>query len=163
MISAILPTLLAAEAVAEEGGGLFDINATLPLMAVQFLILTAILNALFYKPLGQAIDGRADYIRDRQQEAKERLAKAESLAQQYENDLADSRRQSQTIVGDAQAAAQAMASEALAQAQREAQVLREQAQQEIDQQRQEAMATLDGQVDALSRQLAKKLLGYELG
>lgn len=163
MISAILPTLLAAEAVAEEGGGLFDINATLPLMAVQFLILTVILNALFYKPLGQAIDERADYIRDRQQEAKQRLAKAEALAQQYENELADSRRQSQAVVADAQAEAQKLAAGALAQAQQEAQAQREKAQQEIDQQRQTAMAALDAQVDTLSRQIVKKLLGYELG
>ena len=31
-------------------GGLFDFDATLPLMAVQVVLLTFILNALFFKP-----------------------------------------------------------------------------------------------------------------
>ena len=33
-------------------GGLFDINATLPLMAIQVVALTYILNSLFFKPVG---------------------------------------------------------------------------------------------------------------
>lgn len=38
--------LFAVEETAKEGG-LFDLNATLPLMAVQFLLLAVILNAIF--------------------------------------------------------------------------------------------------------------------
>jgi F-type H+-transporting ATPase subunit b len=32
-------------------GGLFDINATLPLVAIQFVLLTVILNIILYNPL----------------------------------------------------------------------------------------------------------------
>jgi len=32
-------------------GGLFDIDATLPLVAIQFLLLMVILNILLYSPL----------------------------------------------------------------------------------------------------------------
>jgi len=32
-------------------GGLFDINATLPLVAIQFVLLMLILNAILYNPL----------------------------------------------------------------------------------------------------------------
>ena len=61
---------------------MFDFDATLPLMAVQFLILTFLLNQIFYKPLGQAIDSRAEYIRKNKADAKERLSKAKELAAQ---------------------------------------------------------------------------------
>ena len=67
-------TLLAVEAAEEAGGGLFDLNATLPLMAIQFLILMAVLNAILYKPLGAAIDARDAYVRNAKAGAAERLA-----------------------------------------------------------------------------------------
>ena len=151
--------LLAAEAAAEGGkGGLFDIDATLPLMAIQFLLLVALLNILFYKPIGKAIDDRNNYIRNNQAEAKERLSKAENLAKQYEQELADTRRQAQAIIADAEAEAQKIAAQQLAEAQQEAQAQREQAQRELDQQKQAAMQALEQQVDALSRQVLDKLL-----
>ncbi|NJO77700.1 MAG: F0F1 ATP synthase subunit B' [Cyanobacteria bacterium RM1_2_2] len=154
--------LLAAEAAAEGGkGGLFDIDATLPLMAIQFLVLVALLNALFYKPIGKAIDDRSNYIRTNQADAQERLSKAENLAKQYEQELADTRRQSQAVIAQAEADAQKIAAQKLAEAQQEAQTQREQAQHELDQQKQAAMQALEQQVDALSRQILDKLLGAQ--
>lgn len=152
-------TLLAVET--GKQGGLFDLDATLPLVAIQFLILVLILNATFYKPLGTAIDQRNDYVRKNQLDAQERLAKAEQMAKQYEQELAAARKRSQTIVAEAQADAQKIAAEKMAEAQREAQAQREQAFQEIEQQKQAAMVSLQQQVDALSRQILEKLLGAE--
>ena len=43
-------------------GGLFDFDATLPLMAVQVVLLTFILNALFFKPVGRVVEEREDYV-----------------------------------------------------------------------------------------------------
>lgn len=143
---------------AEEGGGLFDIDATLPLMAIQFLILAAVLNAVFYKPLGKAIDERDGYVRSNVSEAKERLAQAEKLAQQYEQELADSRKQAQSIVLEAQAEAEKIAADQLAEAQQEAQAQKEQTQQEIESQKEAAFQTLEGQVEGLTRQMLDKLL-----
>jgi F-type H+-transporting ATPase subunit b len=41
--------LLAVEAA--EKNGLFDLDATLPIIAIQFLLLVAVLNSLFYEPV----------------------------------------------------------------------------------------------------------------
>lgn len=153
--------LLAVEEAAKEGG-LFDINATLPLMAVQFLILAAVLNAILYKPLGQAIDERSTYIRDNELKAQERLTKAEKLAQQYEQDLAATRKKSQEIVLAAQSEAQKIANSKMAEALQEAQKMRSQAAQEIEKEKQQAMQTLEQQIEPLSRQILEKLLGPEL-
>lgn len=153
--------LLAAETAVKEGG-LFDFDATLPIMALQFVILAAVLNAIFYKPIGKAIDERNDYIRISEQQAKERLSKAENLARQYEQELGQSRKKAQEIIAAAQAEAQKNASAQIADAQKEAQAQREQAQREIEQQKQEAMNSLEQQVDALSRQIFEKLVGADL-
>ena len=154
-------TLLAVETVGKEGG-LFDIDATLPLMAIQFLFLVLILNATFYKPLSKAIDERDDYVRKNQLAAQERLSKVEQLTKQYEQELATARRKSQAIIAEAQAEAEKIAAAKIAEAQKEAQAQREQAAQEIEQQKQEAMASLQQQVDDLSRQILEKLIGAEL-
>lgn len=156
MLSALFPTLLAA-------GGLFDFDATLPLMAVQFIILALVLNAVFYKPLGKVLDERADYIRTKQLDAKERLEKIKLSTSEYEQSLAEARREAQSVIAAAQAEAQKTATAAVTQAQRQAQAEREAAQAEIDRQRQSAASALDDQVEALASQIVRKLLGYELG
>ncbi|HEY9895999.1 MAG TPA: F0F1 ATP synthase subunit B' [Candidatus Sericytochromatia bacterium] len=137
---------------------MFDFDATLPLMAVQFLVLVALLNVVFYKPLTKAIEDRSDYIRTNETEARERLAKAEHLATQYEQELATTRRQYQETIATAQAEAQALADQQIATAQQEAQSQRERVQRELDQQKQEAMSSLEQQVESLSRQILDKLL-----
>jgi len=139
-------------------GEMFDFDATLPLMAVQFLLLAVLLNAIFYKPLTKVLDERDNYIRTNKLEASERLAKTEQLINQYKQQLAEARRQSQAVIASAQTEAQKIAAEKLAEAQKEAQVQREQAQREIDQQKQEALRSLEQQVDTLSRQIIEKLL-----
>lgn len=141
---------------------MFDFDATLPLMAVQFLILAALLNAIFYKPLTKTLDERDEYIRNNQLDAQERLSKAERLAKQYEEELAAARRQAQKIITDAQADAQKIGSQQIAEAQSEAQSQREQAAKEIEQQKQEALRSLEQQVESLSRQILDKLLNPQL-
>ncbi|MBW4693615.1 MAG: F0F1 ATP synthase subunit B' [Lyngbya sp. HA4199-MV5] len=137
---------------------MFDFDATLPLMAVQFLLLVALLNAVFYKPLTKAIEDRSDYIRTNETEARERLAKAEHLAAQYEQELATSRKQYQQTIAIAQQDAQAIADQQIAAAQQEAQQQREQVQRELDEQKQAAMQSLEQQVESLSHQILDKLL-----
>lgn len=137
---------------------MFDFDATLPLMAVQFLLLTAILNVVFYKPLLKAIEGRSDYIRANESDARERISKAEALAAQYQKELAETRKEYQATIAAAQADAQKLTAQKIAAAQQEAQAQREQAQRELDQQKQEAMQALEQQVDSLSRQILDKLL-----
>ena len=55
--------LLAQEAASEKRGGLFDFNATLPLMALQILLLMVVLNLVFYTPVAKVLDERDEYIR----------------------------------------------------------------------------------------------------
>lgn len=149
-----------AETTAE--GGLFDINATLPLMALQFLILMAVLNSLFYKPLGKAIDQRSDYVRNSLKDARELKEKSEMLAAQYDRELRDVRRQSQDIIAKAKAEAEKISASKIQEAQQEVAAQKQKAADEIEAQKLEAMKSLEQQVDSLSNQILTKLLGAEL-
>ena len=137
---------------------MFDFDATLPLMALQFLLLAAVLNVIFYKPLTKVLDERTNSIRSSKTDAREILAKTEQLAAQYKQQLNEARKQAQLVITTAQNEAQTIANQKVAEAQKEAQSQREQAQQEIDAQKIEAMRSLEQQVDALGRQIMDKLL-----
>ncbi len=138
---------------------MFDFDATLPLMALQFLLLAALLNAIFYKPLTKALDDRDNYIRTNKVDARERLDKAERIAKDYEQQLAEARKQAQAAIASAEADAQSIYSQNIAEAQQEVQKQREEASREIESQKETAMRSLEQQVDSLSRQILDKLLG----
>ncbi|MBD2149710.1 F0F1 ATP synthase subunit B' [Pseudanabaena sp. FACHB-1277] len=150
--------LVAAEAV-EHKGGLFDINATLPIMAVQFVVFVALLNVVFFKPLTKAIDDRDDYVREQIIAAKERLEKAELVVKQYEQELASARKATQNVLTTAQSEANKIRKERIDAAMAEAQSKVASAKAEIEKQKQNATASLDAEVESLSRQVLEKLLG----
>jgi len=83
-------------------GGLFDFNATLPLVAVQFVLLTLILNAILYSPLLAIIDERKEYILSNLTKASEILAKANKLTIQYEQELGNVRKEAQLEITNSQ-------------------------------------------------------------
>ena len=115
---------LALQSVSTESeGGLFDFNATLPLMAIQILLLMVALNLIFYKPIGQVLDERDESIRKQLTEASEMLMKAESITKQYELDLAQERREAQTIITSAQKGAQEIVAMEIKQAQKDTEQL----------------------------------------
>ena len=60
-------------------GGLFDINATLPLVLIQFVLLVIILNIILYTPLLTIIEERKEYILTNLGKASEILAEANKL------------------------------------------------------------------------------------
>ena len=149
--------LLLAEAGAPEGG-LFDLDATLPLMALQVVILTFILNALFFRPVGRAVEEREGFITTSRAEAKQKLAQAERLEADLRDQLRDARQQSQKLIVEAEQESDRLYREALALAQSEANASREQARLEIDAQRSEALGRIRGDADQLAGLIVDRLL-----
>jgi F-type H+-transporting ATPase subunit b len=83
-------------------GGLFDINATLPLVAIQFVLLTIILNIILYNPLLTIIEERKEYILTNLSKASEILAEANKLTAQYEQELTNVRKEAQLEITNSQ-------------------------------------------------------------
>jgi F-type H+-transporting ATPase subunit b len=83
-------------------GGLFDLNATLPLVAIQFVLLMFILNVTLYSPLLTIIEERKDYILTNLSEASDILRKANDLTTKYEQELEDVRKQAQLEITKSQ-------------------------------------------------------------
>ena len=83
-------------------GGLFDINATLPLVAIQFLLLMVFLNTVLYSPLLEVIAERNEYILNNLAKASEILAQANELTAQYEQELNSVRKEAQLEITNSQ-------------------------------------------------------------
>jgi F-type H+-transporting ATPase subunit b len=83
-------------------GGLFDINATLPLVAIQFLLLMVILNVILYNPLLTIIEERKEYILTNLSKASEILAEANKLTTEYEQELDSVRKEAQLEITNSQ-------------------------------------------------------------
>nr|BDA99292.1 ATP synthase CF0 B' subunit [Cryptomonas sp. NIES-3952] len=154
---------LALQSVSTESeGGLFDFNATLPLMAIQILLLMVALNLIFYKPISQVLDERDESIRKQLTEASEMLMKAENITKQYELDLAQERREAQTIIASAQKGAQEIVALEIKQAQKDTEQLVTEATNQLNSQKEKALKALEEQVNTLSEQIKNKLINKQL-
>lgn len=139
-------------------GGLFDLDATLPLMAVQVVLLTFILNALFFRPVGRVVEEREGYITTSRAEAKQKLAQVERLEADLREQLKDARVATQKLIQEAEQDSDQLYREALAAATADANAAREQARREIDAQRESALGQLKGDADKLGDLIVDRLL-----
>jgi len=139
-------------------GGLFDFDATLPLMAVQVVLLTFILNALFFKPVGRVVEEREGYITTSRADAKQKLAEVQKLESDLKTQLKEARQAAQKVITDAEQDSDKLYREALALATSEANASREEARREIDTQRDSAMNQLRADADKLGTLIVDRLL-----
>ena len=149
-------------AKSEGAGGLFDFNATLPIMALQFIALTTILTFVYYKPVGTLLEERETLISNNLTNASERLLKADELYQQYDEQLKDARNKAQGIIQVAETEAKEIVASEIAQARKDAASLIDKTNRDLEAQKNLALEKLETQVDELSDLIKEKLLGKEV-
>jgi len=158
MTSWLLLAEAGASAAGTPEGGLFDLDATLPLMALQVVILTFILNALFFRPVGKAVEDREGYISTSRAEAKEKLAQAERLEADLKAQLKEARLESQRLIVEAEQEVDRLYRAALSKATAEANTSRENARRQIDTERNTALSQLVKDADDLGELIVSRLL-----
>ena len=149
-------------AMTEGAGGLFDFNATLPLMALQFILLTVVLTFIFFKPVSKVIDERETYINGNLTTASEKLIKADELYNEYDEQLKTARVNAQAIIAKSEKEAKDTVALEITQARQDAATLIEKTNRELETQKSLALQQLETQVDELSQLIKEKLLGKEV-
>ena len=149
-------------AMTEGAGGLFDFNATLPLMAIQFVLLTVVLTFVFYKPVSKVLDERENYISGNLTQASEKLMTADDLYKQYDEQLKTARVNAQQVIAQSEKEAKDVVALEIEQARKDAANLIEQTNKELEAQKSLALQQLETQVDELSQLIKEKLLGKEV-
>ena len=148
-------------ALAEGSGGLFDFNATLPLMALQFILLTVVLTFIFYKPIANLLETRETFINNNLSEASQKLLQADELCKQYEEQLKEAKVGAQSAITIAEIEAKGIVAQELDQARKDAANLVNQVNKQLDAQKELALKELESQIDELSQLIKEKLLGKQ--
>jgi len=156
--------MLATEllAMTEGAGGLFDFNATLPLMAIQFVLLMVVLTFIFYKPVSKVLEDREEYISGNLTQASDKLIKADELYKQYDEQLKTAKVNAQATIAKAEKEAKDSVALEIGEARADAAKLIERTNKELEAQKSTALAQLETQVDELSQLIKEKLLGKEV-
>jgi len=149
-------------AMTEGAGGLFDFNATLPLMAIQFVLLTVALTFVFYKPVSKVIDERETFISGNLNQASEKLITADELYKQYDEQLKTAKANAQSVIAQFEKEAKDAVALEIGQARTDAAALIEKTNKELEAQKSLALEQLETQVDELSQLIKEKLLGKEV-
>ena len=150
--------MLAFDFFGATEGGLFDINATLPLMAIQVVALTYILNSLFFKPVGYVVEKREKFVSKNIMEAKNKLSEVEKLEADLLSQLQSARSEAQKTVSEAENESDKLYKEALELANNEANASKEKARLEIENQTSSARDQLFKQADDLSELIVNRLI-----
>ena len=154
-----MPEMLA---MTEGAGGLFDFNATLPLMAIQIILLSVALTFVFYKPVSKVIDEREAYINGNLTTASEKLIKADELYSQYDEQLKTARVSAQSVIAQSEKEAKDIVAAEINEARQDAAKLIERTNKDLEAQKTQALEQLETQVDELSQLIKEKLLGKEV-
>ena len=149
-------------AMTEGAGGLFDFNATLPLMALQIILLSVVLTFVFYKPVSKVIDEREAYINGNLTTASEKLIKADELYSEYDEKLKSARVSAQATIAQSEKEAKDVVSMEINEARKDAAQLIEKTNKDLEAQKSAALEQLETQVDELSQLIKEKLLGKEV-
>ena len=142
---------------AEERGGLFDFGATLPLVAIEFLLLMFVLNLILYNPLVTLMNQRNEYILDNLSKASEMLITAEELTTQYETDLATTKKEAQQEISQLQKMQKESFDSELATSQKGIDTLVSKILDNFAGKKETVLAGLGTEIDSLSAQMVTKL------
>ena len=129
---------------------------------INFLILYFLLSRFLFPRVTQMLDARAARIRESVERAEQVQRDAERTEQQFQERIAEARREGQGIVANANQIAQRIQTEAQEKAQREAEAFLTRAREQIQRETQQASAELRQQVASLALLAASRVVERSL-
>lgn len=142
----------------EKTGGLFDIDGTLPLMAVQFLVLMFVLNFIMYTPLLSLITERNEYVNDNLSKSNALLAQSTDIMTQYEIELAKARKGAQVEISTLQKQYKTIMETEVKTSQKTIDEFLIKVLNSFQVKKDKVLGSLENEIDSLSTQIISKLL-----
>ena len=141
-----------------QKGVLFDIGATLPLVAIQFLMLMFVLNILLYNPLLTLINERNEYVLDNLNKASEMTLAAKELNIKYESELILTKKEAKLEVTELQKIQQEKFNNELKLSQKHIETLIQTVLESFNAKKSTTLNNLENEIKILSNQMLNKLL-----
>lgn len=139
-----------------------ELNGTLLIQILNFVIFVAILGHFCYKPILKVLDERKNRIQNDLDSAASSKADAEKLKESYEAQLRDAQAKAQEIVDKAVKEAKVQAQAQIDEAHAAIEKQKNQASEQIERERKEALDDLKSQVAVLSCDIAAKIIGKNM-
>ena len=141
-----------------QKGVLFDIGATLPLVAIQFLMLMFLLNILLYNPLLTLINERNEYVLDNLNKASEMTLAAKELNVKYESELIITKKEAKLEITELQKIQQEKFNNELKVSQKDIETLIQTVLESFNTKKVITLNNLENEIKILSNQMLDKLL-----
>lgn len=141
---------------------MLDINATLLVQIVNFIVLLAVLKKFAWGPLLKTMHERSAKIEKNILDADADRMKAAELKKEYEEQLSKARLKAQEITDAAAARADQETHEQKEAAKLEIEKMKETARAHLEQEREEAAKEMKGQMVTMALAAAAKLMGRKM-
>jgi F-type H+-transporting ATPase subunit b len=129
---------------------------------IFFLILAIAMWILVFPKVKETLEKRRRAIQGQLEEAERAKREADTLLDQYRQQLADARNEAARIIDEGKKTAESLRRDLVAKAEEEAQQIVARARQEVSGERDRALAELRGTLGDLSIQLAQRVIEKEL-
>lgn len=140
---------------------LLEINFTLVIFAISFLIFIYLLNLTLYKPLGEIIKKRKDLIEGNYLKAKELTNKANELLESYKQEIKLAKLDAHNIMQDAFDKAQKVKEEKISGLLNELNNEKETVLKQMHIEKEKVMKELQEKITQLTELITIKILGFE--
>lgn len=143
---------------AEAAGKLFDFNATLPVMAGQFLLLMVFLDKFWFSPVGKVLDERDALIRSKLGSVKDNTTDVDKYAIEAQAILKAARAEVTTMVNSKKNAKQSELDKQYDDAKGKIQREVDSSIAAMEKESQAMLAKLDSQVEKISGEVLRRVL-----
>lgn len=136
-----------------------EFNATFIVSAINFIIFSIIMNAIFYKPLDKIVTERQKFIEDTNEDAKVKQKKAEAVVRNKEFKIEKTKQDAKKIITGSTDEVNAKKAELTSDAQKKALENVNSAKVTLNQSIDEVQQGLDEEVKKLADAISSKILG----
>lgn len=139
-----------------------EFNATFIVSSISFIAFSLIMNAIFYKPLQKIVSERQQFFDEHYEEASSAKAKAESLLNEKEQKLDESKHEAKKIIVEKTDVVKKQKIAITKEAQQKAATTIEAAKGDLHKSTSEAQEVLSNNVVDLAQNISSKILGQEI-
>jgi F-type H+-transporting ATPase subunit b len=141
---------------------IIPLTSELLVSLVSFAVLFVVMWKFALPPITKMLDERADKIKDSLEKAEETRVEAERLLNEYKEQLAEARLESNRVIEQGRKVAETMKDEIVAKANEERESILARAREEIQGEKRVALAELQASVADLSVAVAGRIIGSTL-
>lgn len=141
---------------------LLEVNLTMILFAISFLVFIYLLNFTLYKPVGKIVEDRKNLIEGSYEKSKEYASDASKIFETYEKKIKEARQEAKKIIEDIIYVAKAEKAERVSSLVKTLVKEKEQAVVEIQKELQIKKEALQSKIHELKDLITEKILGGDL-